>query len=89
MTRIVELKSTVKKEMNGVHLIAYFLQNLIQPLQARISKMWSYSSVKDKLGTSEEEVPGEIFQKQVRSLTKRTRKDKVPPCPTKPFTTSN
>jgi hypothetical protein len=36
MTRIIELKSTVKKEMNGVQLVAYFLWICVQLLKARI-----------------------------------------------------
>jgi hypothetical protein len=51
--------------------------------------MWSYSGLKDTSRTLEEEVPREIFQEHVRSLTKMMKKDKVPPCLTKTFTVSN
>jgi hypothetical protein len=81
------LKSTVKKEMNGVQLVAYFLWICVQLLKARISKMWSYYGLKDKSSTSKE-VPKEFLHKQVHSLTKMTKKDKIPPCPAKPFSIS-
>jgi hypothetical protein len=47
MSRIVKLKSTVNKEMNGAQLIAYFLRLRIQPLKARVSQLWNYSGSKD------------------------------------------
>jgi hypothetical protein len=50
--------------------------------------MWSYSGLKDKSRTSEEEVPKEILHKQVHSLTKLTKRDKIPSCPAKSFTAS-
>jgi hypothetical protein len=43
MTRITKLKTIVNKEMNGVQLIAYFLQIRIQPLKARASQMWNFA----------------------------------------------
>jgi hypothetical protein len=36
MNRILELKSVVRKELNDVQLIAFFMQRRVQPLQARI-----------------------------------------------------
>jgi hypothetical protein len=89
MTQILELQSAVRKELNGVQLIAYFLHIQVQPLQARVSKMWSYFGSKDESRISEEEVPSEIFEKQVRLLTKLTKKHKIPPCLAKPFTANN
>jgi hypothetical protein len=88
MKRVVELNTAVKKEMNGVHNVAHFLWIHVQPLQARISQMWSYDGAKDKSRTSEEEVSEETLQKQICSLTKLRRKDKIPPHPVKPFTAS-
>jgi hypothetical protein len=89
MTRVLELQSALKKELNGVQLIAYFLQIRVQPLQARIHKMWSYSGTKDDSRISEEDLPTEIFEMQVRSLTKLTKKMVVPACLGKSFTSSN
>jgi hypothetical protein len=48
LTRILQLKSAVNKEINGTQLIVFFLQHRIQPLQARVSKLWTYSGVKDE-----------------------------------------
>jgi hypothetical protein len=50
MTQIIKLKTAVNKEMNGVQLMVYFHQIWIQPLKARVSQMWNYSGLKDKLG---------------------------------------
>jgi hypothetical protein len=47
------------------------------------------SGTTDKTMALEEEVPEEIVQKQVRSLTKLTKRNTVPPCPATPYTTSN
>jgi hypothetical protein len=88
MTRIMKLKTAVNKEMNGVQLIAYFLQNHIQPLKVRVSQMWNYFGSKHKLRNSEEDVPKEILQKQVRSLTMLTKNDVIPPCPATPYSAS-
>jgi hypothetical protein len=75
--------------MIGLQLIAYFHQIHIQPLKARVSHMWNYSGASDKLRTSEEEVPDEVIQKQVCSLTKLTKNDIVPPCPVTPYSASD
>jgi hypothetical protein len=43
----LDLKNATKKEFNGTQLIVLFLQGRIQPLQARISKLWAYSGTTD------------------------------------------
>jgi hypothetical protein len=47
------------------------------------------SGTTDKMMALEEEVPEEIVQKQVRSLTKLTKRNTVPPCLATPYTASN
>jgi hypothetical protein len=88
ITRIVKQKTAFNMEMNGVQLIAYILRIRIQPVKARISQLWNYAGPKDQSRTSEEEALEEIIQKQVRALTKLTKKNLVPPCPTAPYSTS-
>jgi hypothetical protein len=51
--------------------------------------MWSYSGLKDKSRISDKVVPDEIFEDQVRSLTKLTKKNKVPCSLAKPYATKN
>jgi hypothetical protein len=47
LARIQELKNAVGSGLTGTHLMAFFLQRRIQPLQARISKLWTYSGSTD------------------------------------------
>jgi hypothetical protein len=42
LTRIQSLKSATGDRLIGTHLMAFFLQRRIQPLQARAAKLWSY-----------------------------------------------
>jgi hypothetical protein len=51
--------------------------------------MWSYSGPKNESRISEEEVPNEIFEKQVLSLTKLMKRNEIPPCLVKPFDSTN
>jgi hypothetical protein len=88
MNRIIKMKTAVRKEMNGVQMMAYFHRIRIQLLKARVSQMWNYSCLKDKSRTLEEDVPEETVQKQVRSLTKLTKTDRIPPCPAAPYSAS-
>jgi hypothetical protein len=46
-TRIQSLKSAAGGGLTGTQLMAFFLQRHIQPLQACVSKLWSYSSLDD------------------------------------------
>jgi hypothetical protein len=47
LTRIQSLKSATGGGLTGTQLMAFFLQRRIQPLQARVSKLWSYSGSDD------------------------------------------
>jgi hypothetical protein len=44
LTRIQSLKSATGGGLTGMQLMTFFLQRRIQLLQARVSKLWSYSS---------------------------------------------
>jgi hypothetical protein len=59
----VKLKSKVNKEMDGVQIIAYFLQIHIQPLKARVSQLCNYAGSKDHSRILEEEVPKKSYRK--------------------------
>jgi hypothetical protein len=47
LTRIQSLKSAAGGGLIGMQLMAFFLQRCIQPLQSRVSKLWSYSGSAD------------------------------------------
>jgi hypothetical protein len=42
-----EIENATKKELNGTHLMVFFLECRIKPLQAQISKLWTYSGATD------------------------------------------
>jgi hypothetical protein len=47
LAHIQELKNAAEKELTGTWLMVFFLQRRIQPLQARVSKLWTYSGSND------------------------------------------
>jgi hypothetical protein len=47
LVRIQELKNAVEQELTGTQLMVFFLQRRIQLLQARVSKLWTYSGSND------------------------------------------
>jgi hypothetical protein len=47
LARIQELKNAAEKELIGTQLMVFFLKRHIQPLQARVSKLWTYSGSND------------------------------------------
>jgi hypothetical protein len=56
LTRIQILKSANGAALSGTQLMAFFLQRRIQPLQYRVSKLWSYSGSEDSSRVSEEDI---------------------------------
>jgi hypothetical protein len=69
LARIQELKNAAKKELNGMQLLVFLLQRRIQPLQARVSKLWTYSSITDTSQVSQKDPELKDLEKRVRSLT--------------------
>jgi hypothetical protein len=47
LARIQALKSASGGALSGTQLMSFFLQRRIQPLQHRVSKLWSYSGSED------------------------------------------
>jgi hypothetical protein len=47
LAHIHDLKNVAEKELQGTQLIVFFLQRRIQPLQARVSKLWTYSGLSE------------------------------------------
>jgi hypothetical protein len=47
LAHIQALKSSSGGALSGIQLMAFFLQWRVQPLQHRISKLWSFSGLGD------------------------------------------
>jgi hypothetical protein len=56
----------------------FFLQRRIQPLQSRVSKLWSYSGSDDSSRVSKEDLEKKGLDKRVRALTTLTKENKIP-----------
>jgi hypothetical protein len=85
LARIQELKNAVEKELTGTQLMVFFLQKQIQPLQARVSKLWTYSGLKGPSRASPTNPEKKDLEKRVRSLTTLMVKMVVPACLAVPF----
>jgi hypothetical protein len=53
LARIQALKSGRGGALSGTQLMAFFLQRRVQPLQHRLSKLWSFSSLGDSSRVSD------------------------------------
>jgi hypothetical protein len=58
--------------------MSFFLQRRIQPLQHRVSKLWSYSGLEDSSRVSEDDIDKKDLDKRVRALTTLTKDHKIP-----------
>jgi hypothetical protein len=55
LTHIQGLKSATRGGLTGTQLMAFFLQRRLQPLQAHVSKIWSYSCLDDPSRVSKQD----------------------------------
>jgi hypothetical protein len=78
LTRIQSLKRATGGALTGTQLMTFFLQRRIQPLQARVSKLWSYSRSKDPSRVSKQDLEEKGLDKRVRSLTTLTKEKEIP-----------
>jgi hypothetical protein len=78
LARIQSLKSATGGALSGMQLMALLMQRRIQPLQHRISKLWSYSGSENPSRVSKEDIDKKDLDKQVRALTTLTKDDKIP-----------
>jgi hypothetical protein len=53
LVRIQALKSGSEGALSGTQLMVFFLQCRVQPLQHRISKLWSFSGLGDSSRVSD------------------------------------
>jgi hypothetical protein len=69
LARIQALKSGGRGALSGTQLMAFFLQRRVQPLQYRISKLWSFSGLGDSSRVSDDLMEKKDLDKRVRALT--------------------
>jgi hypothetical protein len=72
------LKSVTGGALSGMQLMAFFLQRRIQPLQHRVSKLWSYSGLESPSRVSKEDIDKKNLDKRVRALTTLTKDNEIP-----------
>jgi hypothetical protein len=80
LAHIQGLKSAAGGGLTGTQLMAFFLQRRIQPLQSRVSKLWTYSGLADPSRVSAKDPEKKDLNKRVRSLTILTAKMEIPAC---------
>jgi hypothetical protein len=81
LARIQALKSGSGGALSGTQLIAFFLQQRVQPLQHRISKLWSFFGLGDSSRVSDDLMKKKDLDKRVRALTTLTKDHEIPSWP--------
>jgi hypothetical protein len=74
---IQELKGGRGGALLGTQLMAFFLQRRIQPLQHRLSKLWTFSGLGDPSRVSENLMEKKDLDKRVRALTTLTKDHQI------------
>jgi hypothetical protein len=77
LARIQELKSGRGGALSGRQLMAFFLQHRVQPLQHRLSKLWTFSGLGDPSRVSENLMEKKDLDRRVRDLTTLTKDHEV------------
>jgi hypothetical protein len=77
LAHIQELKSGRGGALSSTQLMAFFLQHRVQPLQHRLSKLWSFSGLGDSSRVSEDLMEKKDLDKRVRALTTLTEDHKI------------
>jgi hypothetical protein len=77
LARIQALKSGRGGALSGTQLMAFFLQWRVQPLQHRISKLWSFSGLGDSSQVSDDLMEKKDLNKRVRALTTLTKDHEI------------
>jgi hypothetical protein len=71
------LKTDLGGAFSGMQLMAFFIGRRIQPLQHRVTKLWTYFGLEDHARVSEDLMSKEDVDKRVRNLTKLTKDHSV------------
>jgi hypothetical protein len=77
LARIQALKSGKEGALSGTQLMAFFLQRRVQPLQHRLSKLWSFSGLGDSSRVSDDLLEKKDLDKRVRALTTLTKDHEI------------
>jgi hypothetical protein len=77
LARIQTLKSGRGGALSGTQLMAFFLQCRVQPLQYRLSKLWTFSGLGDSSQVSEDLMEKKDLDKRVRALTTLTKDHEI------------
>jgi hypothetical protein len=77
LARIQELKGGRGGALLGTQLMAFFLQYRVQPLQHRLSKLWTFSGLEDPYRISRDLMEKNDLDKLVRALTTLTKDHEV------------
>jgi hypothetical protein len=77
LARIQELKSGRGGTLSGTQLMVFFLQCQVQPLQHRLSKLWTFSSLGDSSRVSEDLMEKKDLDKQGGALSPRIMKLRI------------
>jgi hypothetical protein len=77
LARIQELKSGRGGALSGTQLMAFFRQRRVQPLQHRLSELWTFSGLGDSSRVSKELIEKKDLDKRVRALTTLTKDHEV------------
>jgi hypothetical protein len=77
LARIQELKSGRGGALSGTQLMAFFLQCQVQPLQHRLSKLWTFSGLEDPSRVSENLMEKKDLDRSVRALNTLKRDHEV------------
>jgi hypothetical protein len=78
LAHIQALKSSSGGALSGTQLMSFFLQRRVQPLQHRVSKLWSYSGLEDSSRVSKDDMDKKDLDKRVRALTTLTKDHEIP-----------
>jgi hypothetical protein len=77
LSRIQNLKTGLGGALSGTQLMVFFIQRRVQPLQHRLTTLWTYSGLEDPTRISEDLMSKEDVNKRVRNLTKLTKEHSV------------
>jgi hypothetical protein len=77
LASIQALNSGKGGALSGTQLMAFFLQRRIQPLQHRLSKLWSFFGLGDSSRVSEDLMEKKDLDKRVRALTTLTKDHEI------------
>jgi hypothetical protein len=77
LSHIKSLKGGQGGALSVMQLMVFFIQRRVQPLQHRLTKLWSFSGLEDPTRISEDLISKEDIDKRVQNLTKLTKEHAV------------